>query len=167
MNPLKISNQTYQEATDILEQTKVIDHLSKFGDVRVGGSYFTDLMYGPDIDITLASDNPKKSAVDFLAKMIKQQSFQKYQYGDFESFPRTNRPKDHIVVLILPFNNRKWEIEVWFVKNHFEKQIDLETKLKQLPQDKKNEIIQLKHQREVSGTDKHKLSSFDIYQKFI
>lgn len=167
MNSIVFSKKTYEEARDILGRTMIIDILSKLGDVRIGGSYYTDLMYSPDIDISVATDSPRESAVKFLNQIIKERTFQKYQYGDFENFPRENRPKDHIIVLILPFNNRRWEIEVWFVKKHSESQIKLEEKLKQLPQEQKEKIVELKAKREKSGIDKHSLSSFDIYKDFI
>lgn len=167
MSSIIFSNKTHEEADSILDSTKIIDLLSKLGDVRIGGSYYTDLMYGPDIDISVTTNSPRESAVKFLNQIIKERSFQKYQYGDFENFPRENRPKDHIIVLILPFNNRRWEIEIWFVKKHSESQIELEEKLKQLPHDKKEKIIELKAKREKSGIDKHSLSSFNIYKDFI
>jgi hypothetical protein len=167
MNSIIFSNKTHEEADAILVNTKIVSLLSKSGDVRIGGSYYTDLMYGPDIDISVASTNPRESAIKFLNQIIKERSFQKYQYGDFENFPREDRPKSHIVVLILPFNNRRWEIEIWFVKEHPKEQIELEEKLKQLPHETKEKIIELKANRERSGTDKHLLSSFNIYKDFI
>lgn len=167
MNLVKFSSRTQKEAKTILDQTKILDLLSRLGDVRVGGSYYTGLMYGPDIDITIATNNPRKSAIKFLSQIINECSFQKYQYGDFENFPREKRPKGHIVVLILPFNDRRWEIEIWFTKKHFKDQIKLEEKLKQLSPDKKAKIIKLKAKREKSGFDKHQLSSFDIYKDFL
>ncbi len=167
MNSIIFSNKTHKEADAILESTKIINSLSKLGNVRIGGSYYTNLMYSPDIDISVATNKPRESAIKFLNQIIKEKSFQKYQYGNFENFPRENRPKDHIIILILPFNNRLWEIEVWFLKKHSENQIKLEEKLKKLPYDKKEKIIELKANREKSGINKHSLSSFDIYKDFI
>jgi len=167
MSLIDLSIRTHKEAGIILDRTKIVNLLSKLGDVRIGGSYYTNLMYGPDIDIFVATNNPRDSAIKFLNQIIKKRSFQKYQYGDFENFPRKNKPSAHIVVLILPFNNRRWEIEIWFLKEHSESQIKLEEKLKQLPHITKVEIIELKARREKLGIDKHSLSSFDIYKNFI
>ncbi len=167
MNSKNFSIGTREEADEILNDTKIVSMLSGFGDVRVGGSYYTDLMYGPDIDISIATKDPRKSAIRFLSEIVQKRFFQKYQYGDFEKFPRENRPKAHIVVLILPFRGRQWEIEIWFVKEHSKEQIELEEKLNQLPHEKKAKIIELKAKRDESGMDKHSLSSFDIYKDFI
>ena len=162
-----MTSKIHLEAQKILTQTKILKTLSKFGNVRIGGSFYTDLMFDPDIDISVASANPRKSAREFLQTIVKKRIFQKYQYGDFEKFPRKNRPKAHIVVLILPFNSRQWEIEIWFVKKHNSEQIVLEEKLKNLSAKKKAEIVKLKVGRAASGMDKHALSSFEIYQNFI
>jgi hypothetical protein len=167
MDPIKFSSKTHQEATIILDQTKIIDLLSQLGDARIGGSYYTDLMYGPDIDITVATNSPRKSAIKFLSQIINKRSFQKYQYGDCENFPIKKRPKGHIVVLILPFNDRRWEIEIWFAKKHFKDQIKLEEKLKQLSPGTKAKIVRLKAKREKLGLNKHSQSSFDIYKDFV
>jgi len=167
MTAIEFSTETHKEAKTILDKNKIINLLSQLGDVRIGGSYYTDLMYGPDIDITVATDHPRESAVKFLNQIIDKRSFQKYQYGDFENFPREKRPKAHIVVLILPFNNRQWEIEIWFAKEHFQDQIKLEEKLKQLSPNTKTKIIRLKAKRQKLGIDKHSLSSFDIYKNFV
>lgn len=167
MSSINFSIKTHEEAGTILDSTEIINSLSKLGSVRIGGSYYTNLMYGPDIDISVAINNPRESAIKFLNQIIKKRTFQKYQYGDFENFPRENRPKAHIIVLILPFNARWWEIEIWFVKEHSKSQIELEENLKQLPHETKAKIIELKAKREESSIDKHSLSSFDIYKNFI
>jgi L-rhamnose isomerase len=167
MNHLETSKQTKLEAEEILNQTKLITLLNKYGEVRVGGSYLTDLMYGPDIDITIATENPREAVVKALNEIINNKICQKYQYGDFETYPRENRPQDHILVLILPFKNRQWEIEIWFTKNHYPEQIELEEKLKNLPLETKEKILELKANRDNSGIDKHTLSSFKIYKDFV
>jgi hypothetical protein len=165
MNALIYSKQIKVEAEEILESTKLLKILQEHGDVRVGGSFAMDLMYDPDIDLTIACENPAKSAIQFLNTVIQKQLFQKYQYGDFENHPREGRPKDHIIVLILPYKERVWEIEIWFKHGHNKEQIVLEKKIMQLPQEVKEGIIQRKADRELEGLDKHTLSSYEIYQE--
>ena len=167
MNNIDQSKQTKTDATNILGQTGLIKRLSKYGDARIGGSYFSDLMFDADIDITVATEDPRESAIGFLNEAIKDRMCEKYQYGDFEKFGRDNRPRDHIVVLILSFNSRRWEIEIWFTKEHYVEQLAIEDKLKSLPAETKRTIIDLKHKRAKSGISKHQLSSFDIYRDFL
>ena len=167
MNATDQSRQTKIDAAKILDQTGLINRLSKYGDARIGGSYFTDLMFDADIDITVATENPRESAIGFLNEAIKDRVCEKYQYGDFEKFGREDRPRDHIVVLMLQFNGRRWEIEVWFSKEHYKEQLVFEDRLKNLPYETKRKIINLKYKRVKSGISKHQLSSFDMYRDFL
>lgn len=167
MNPQQLSQQTHKEANEILSDTKVLDILANYGDVRIGGSFLTGLILGPDIDITIATNNPRESATKFVNEIIQKRLFQKVEYGDFEKFPRKNRNQDHIVVLVLEYEKRKWEIEIWFTHHHYEDQIELEEKLIKLPANIKSQIIKAKYERDQKGLDKHALSSFEIYKKFL
>ena len=163
----EISKTTSQEAKEILTHSNYIQIVKKYGDLRVGGSFYTGLMYGPDIDFSIASPNPRKAALGFLNEVIQNNFFQKYQYGNFEDHPRQNRLHGHMVVLILEYKGRKWEIETWFLKKHVKAQIAIEEKLYNLSIKDKNKIIELKHKREINGLDKHSLSSHDIYLNFL
>jgi len=167
MTVSEYSLKTRSEAETILDTTQVVSLLSQLGDVQVGGSYFTDLMYDPDIDISVATSTPRESAILFLNQVIPTRTFQKYQYGDFEKHPLQNRPHAHIVVLILPFNERRWEIEIWFDTEHSKEQMNLEEKLRQLPLETKTKILERKAKRQESGLDKHSLPSFEIYQEYV
>jgi hypothetical protein len=130
------------------------------------GSYNTGLMTNFDLDINVVTNNKRDSAIYFVNKIISTKKIQKVQFGDFENFPRKNRPQDYIVVLIVEFEGSIWEVEIWFkdVINHV--QADLESKLKLLPENIKAKIIEEKLQRD-KNSDKHQLSSFEIYQKYI
>ncbi|MEI7579180.1 MAG: hypothetical protein WCJ58_04035 [bacterium] len=164
---LEISLSVHKEAETILKKTDVINYLKPFGNIRIAGSYYTELMYNPDIDLAVVSANPRQSALEFLQLMIGKKLFQKCEYGDFELFPIANRPKSQIVVLVLPYKGKRWEIEIWFVKEFDKKQLIFEEQLKRLPQNIKAEIIQRKIDRERSGLDKKALSSYQIYQNYV
>lgn len=80
---LSYSKQVKESADQILSSTKLLDILSSFGQIEMRGAYDLDLMYGPDIDIAVLSDNPRESSVKALQKLIDLRLFQKYEYGDF------------------------------------------------------------------------------------
>ena len=161
------SQNTKIEAGEIIKMNKVIEMLNEFGEVRFGGSYFLDLMYGPDIDIEVKNDNPAESARMFFNKILDQQLFQKQEFGNFEKFERKNRPKAFIVVCKLEYKNRKWEIEIWFKKEFNQDNILFENRILKLSDEKKLLILKEKQNRENFGLDKFKLSSFEIYSKII
>lgn len=166
MDVIKYSQKTKQEADELLMYGNVMKVLSKYGEVFITGSYKYDLMYGPDIDLVVLSDTPEKSSYNALLDFIDQRKFQKYQLGDFKRYPRENRPKAIIVVLIHEFKDRRWEIEVWFDKELPEGDVnpELEDMLLNVSNKNKKTILSLKHRREIDNTSKHKLDSTTIYK---
>lgn len=164
MDVVRHSKITKQEADDLLKYGGVIKNLSKYGKVVVTGSYKYDLMYGPDIDLAVLTDNPEKSSYRAFLEFIKQRKFQKYQLGDFSRFPRKSRPKDIIIVLIHEHMGKRWEIEIWFKKSLSEHDKYFEKLISKVTEKQKRAILELKQQREENNISKHKLDSATIYK---
>lgn len=167
-NVIKYSEKIKQQADALLDCTKVLDVLGAFGEVNIGGAYELDLMYDPDIDIRVYCENPREASVAALEQFVSQRNFQKYQYGDFEKFNRENRPKSFIIVLIIPFEGLKWEIEIWFYGKDEKKDDSMAQKLKtNMTEDIKREILEAKLERNEKGITKHELSSMQIYEEVL
>jgi len=155
-------------AQEILDKTNIVKILNKYGEVIIGGSYKYDLMWGPDIDINVICKDTRESSVATLSELIDLRLFQKYEYGDFVKFPRENRIKSYIMPLILPYNNQKWEIEVWFFDEYPTRQQEIDELIdKNLTEESKETILKLKQQRDESGDSKHAISSTDIYKQVL
>ena len=166
MDVLTFSNKTKKEADELLTLGKVKDVLSKYGEVVITGSYKYNLMYGPDIDLVVLTEDPDESAEKALFEFVQNRNFQKYQFGDFNKFPRENRPRSYIVVLIHEYEGRRWEIEIWFGKEKLQGDVDeeLDNLLMNVTDKQKEKILQLKHQRKTSNKTKHHLDSPTIYR---
>lgn len=152
-----------------MEYGKVLTTLSKYGNVIVTGSYKYDLMYAPDIDLVVTTDDPDKSSYQALIDFIDQRKFQKYQLGDFLWYPRDGRPKAIIIVLIHEYKGRRWEIEVWFDKQPPKGDVDdeLEDLLMKITDEQRETILNLKCEREKQDTSNYKLDSATIYKGVI
>jgi len=165
---LEFSKKTKADAVALLDHTNLVDILNKYGEVVINGSFEYDIMWGADIDIVVICKDIRKSSLRALNGVIEAKLAQKYEYGDFVTFKREKRPESYILNLILPFNDRKWEIEIWFFDKipDSQKEVDflIETKLNEK---NKLEILKMKEQREKSGLNKHSLSSIDIYKKIL
>lgn len=152
-------------ATKILEDSNLISLLSKYGKCSIAGSYAYDLMCGSDIDLIIETDNPREASLQAVKELLDARQFQKYQYGDFEKFPRVNRPKSFIVVLISDIEGVKWETEIWFEKHLPQNIIEIDSLIKErLTPESRLAILRLKHERNDRGNDKHQLSSSHIYK---
>lgn len=166
MDVLSFSKKTKQEADELLLVGKVKDVLSKYGEVEINGSYKYDLMYGPDIDVVVLTDNPGEAAEKALFEFVKERNFQKYQFGDFNKFPRENRPRSYIVVLIHEYKGRRWEIEIWFASQKPRGDVDeeLDRLLMNVTPEQKETILRLKHEREIHNKTKHDIDSPTVYR---
>ncbi len=165
---LEFSQKTKTDAIALLKHTKLIGILKKYGKVIIGGSFKYDLMWGADLDIMVICKDTRKFSIKALNQFIEVKLAQKYEYGDFVTFKRDKRPQSYILNLILPFNNRKWEVEIWFFDKIPNNQIEIDSLMKsKLNNKNKLAILKMKEKRETSGLDKHSLSSVEIYKKIL
>lgn len=164
MDVTKFSQNTKQEAESLLVYGNVLNILSKYGKVALSGSYKYDLMWGPDIDLVVISDKPEEASHQALDDFIEQRKFQKYQLGDFTTFPMEGRPQDIIVVLIHEYEGRRWEIETWFRKSLSEDDKYFDKLLSKISDEQRKTILELKRQRDSQGLSKNQLDSATIYK---
>lgn len=168
MTVCKYSEKIKADADQLMETTDIINNLSEFGQINIGGSYKYDLMWNPDIDIVVVCDNPRQKSVEALRKMVDLRLFQKYEYGDFEKFKRENRPESFILNLILPYGGQKWEIEIWFMTEYPENQRKIDELIEsRLDDENRTKILEMKKSRSEKGFDKHSISSVDIYSQVL
>ena len=163
----KYSKRTKAQADHILTSTNLIHTLEAFGNVFINGSYPLDIMYGPDLDIIVATDDIRASSQKAIKKLIEQENFKRYEYGDFVKFPQEKRPQGYIVALKTTVENVEWEIEIWFLPS-FKKERDYLLWVKEkLNETTRLKILKAKHERNISGKSKHDLSSFEIYKQIL
>lgn len=159
----KISKDTKDAAERILKPSSLEDKLSKIGKVSIIGSYKYDLMYGPDIDIIVETANPRVSVLKAFETLFHTKYFQKLELGDFENFPRKDRPKSYILVLETVDKDVKWEIEIWFHKQYPRDIAKLDELMKNITDRERDTILRIKDQRACLGKSKKDLSSVEIY----
>jgi hypothetical protein len=155
---------TRHTATRLLGQSRLIETLEQYGKPHLTGSYALDLMFGPDIDITMVTDRPRETSRAVLNSVLDQDYFQRYEYGDFVRFPVPQRPRGYILVLALTIAGVYWETEIWFLAEPSPQETSLMTFVQeQLTPSTRTTILDLKYQRQVRGLDKHRVSSAAIY----
>ena len=165
---LQYSKETKADAVALLKSIGLIQLLNSFGQVITGGSFEYDLMWDADIDIIVICKDVRKSSLSALNQLIEAKIAQKYEYGDFESFKRDDRPESYILNLVIPYKNRMWEVEIWFfteipksskeINDLMNSKLDSTTIL---------EILKMKEKRKRMGMSKHSLSSVEIYKKVL
>lgn len=156
-----------KQADALLQSTKLIEILKKYGDVHLIGSYVLDVMSEPDIDIVVQAEDTRKSSVEALQEIIGKRLFYKVEYGDFVAFPVDNRPKGYILVLKTVVNQVAWETEVWFVGDASKQLAYSELLKSKLTSQHRIEILKAKVARQRAGYGKHHLSSHKIYERIM
>jgi hypothetical protein len=162
-----LSNKVRTQATALLKRTNLEKTLSDFGDVFIHGSYPLNIMYSPDIDIVVKTSDPQTASLSALDRLLKLRQFQKYEYGDFVTFPIANRPQGFIIVLKTTIERVKWELEIWFLRSNEEQMSSYNWVKERLTEAKRLEILKAKHERQISGKSKHLLSSYDLYKQIL
>lgn len=161
------SNKIKMQADYIMESTNLISTLGAFGNVFVHGSYPLNIMYGPDIDIVVTTDDIRNASLDAFKKLVELRQFQKFEYGDFVKFPREKRPQGYIIVFKTTVEDIKWEIEIWFLNSSAKERENFEWLKERINENTRKEILKAKHLREATGKTKHQLSSHELYKQIL
>jgi hypothetical protein len=151
-----LSQQVKKEADLLLKKTGLIELLEKYGDVHKRGSYELDLMIDGDIDIYVIDEQfSKERAMKCLNELIANNDFRGYVFYDFVKRRKNGFPKGYYLGLRTRLNDKKWNIDIWFMKtmdgvsNRFMKKVaaglndatrDKILELKKIVKDKKIEL---------------------------
>jgi len=163
---VKFSNSLHLEADALLKKTDLIKKLSKYGEVRISGSYDLNLMMDGDIDLFVINKNfSKKKSVHILQDLIIKNDFGGYLYYDWSTRSHIGFPKGYYIGLKTEFKKRKWKVDVWLVNETFKPTEKLVNSIKS-KLNKKNisTILRLKYNAKKQGLN---LRSSDIYKKVL
>ncbi len=103
-----------QQADQILEESKIVEILSRLGEVNFVGSYQLDLMYRPDIDIAVISElRVKEKVTEVVNKFIESGYFQTVGLADCFNFNRGPK-KGFYIELVVPKSDQDWKFDIWY-----------------------------------------------------
>ncbi len=130
---LKESATWRKDADLLLANSKIIGLLGEYGRVVLAGSYRLSLMMSGDIDIKVINSKlEKRSVVETLNRLIRQDFFDNYLFGDWAGWKRPlegrDWPKGYYVGLKrnhTRLRGRNWKVDVWFVRKQDGKELKL------------------------------------------
>lgn len=162
----KLSKHLKKAADLLLDKTKLIELLAKYGNVHIMGSYKLNLMVDGDIDIYVIDKKfCKKRAIKCLNDLISQSNFRGYLFYDFVQRRKKGFPKGYYIGLKTRYSDKKWKIDIWFMKtmdgisSRFMKKV-----ASRLDDDKRRKILELKRMAKDKKID---LPSYVIYNAVI
>lgn len=159
----KISKEIKKEAELFLKDFCLIDMLSKYGEVVVRGSYELDLMMDGDIDIYVINKKlDKKLAISALNEFVSKDEFRGYFFYNFVKRRKKGFPKGYYIGIKTKYKNRKWKLDIWFMKEMDKCSDDFMKYVKKNLTDKKRKEI-LTEKFKIKNSIKKPKTSFDVY----
>lgn len=158
------------DASQILEILSLEVLFKDFGTLVIGGSYVTGLMTWPDIDVAiLQEDKPKRSQMHEIVRLLfKNDIITGVNVMDNTSLLNPHHPNGIYCGIKCYFNDKKWKIDLWFVKDGTPVGLeDVKMIKKELNEEKKITILRIKYA--IFDNPKYKKSIFstDIYEAVI
>lgn len=164
-NYLQKARRLQKQADLILEDLRLPNFLSKYGKVTFVGSYALELIVKKDIDIVVASSLDYKDFLEIVNYLFPEPNVYNLSLQDFRKSIYSERPQGiycGISYLVKP--KTFWKIDIWFLSkkdNTAEKLIDwvkerLTNEKREIILKIKNEMLQTKHGKEISGLDVYK-----------
>lgn len=171
------------KAEEILKDLDLIKHLQKYGEVNFVGSYALNLIVKKDIDIVVTSSMDYQDFLEFVNYLFPLSNVYNLYLQDFRKSIHPERPQGiycGIQYLVKP--DIFWKIDVWFLPkegNGAKKLVDwvkerLTDENRKIILKIKNEMLETKHGKEISGMDVYKavlehkvtdLEGFRVYLK--
>lgn len=165
INYLQEQAELKKQADEILKELNLLVILKKYGEITFVGSYALDLMVKKDIDIVVTSIMDYKNFLEFVNYLFPKKNIYGLNLQDFSKSIYPNRPYGiycGITYLIKP--DTFWKIDVWFMtkeENGAKKLVDwvkekLTNENREIILKIKNEMLNTKHGKEISGMDVYK-----------
>lgn len=160
---LEISAKVKKEADRLLKEYKIVDILTKFGEVKFTGSYELDLMLKKDIDISLINDSLSVSDFTRLGKeLIDRLNTPSVYYRNTRITPMEKRPENS---LYWGVQTGEWFLDIWAMENSVYKRAEIYiSRIKSLlTYEKKINILELKNILLKEGRYGKGISSRELY----
>lgn len=162
----KKQNILQQQASEVLNQTDLINILSKYGKVKMVGSVALGLMTWPDIDIDLESIDEvnDKDYFEIVQYIFGQKFIKQLILIDNRSSFEKNRPKSMYIGAIYDFEGVDWKIDIRYLNPSSAR---AENELKQiksrLTSENTKAILEIKTAFHNHPEYRKKFSGYDIY----
>lgn len=113
------------EVDKILSESELVEILSQYGEVKIGGSYALDLMLRPDIDIFVITDKHDwekvlKVTTDLMTKRyFREVCF--VNWVDFDGNTKKDFMKGYYFQPLVQIGESFWKIDLWLTTKEYYK----------------------------------------------
>jgi hypothetical protein len=164
-----LNHKLQKDADALLENLNLVDILSKFGRVEIGGSYIYGTMADEDIDIAViveSEDFSYELRQLIMEILLKLKSLDGIAMTDRYHHQKKGAPKGFWFGPIIIFKQSKWNIDIWFVTEN-EKlshhNSALHKRMLNISEKQRQAILQIKYDALQSNLKEKGETSTEIY----
>lgn len=138
------SNQIKSDAEKLLEESKIAEILSMYGDVKFVGSYPLNVMLRPDLDIYAIGENNREKMLDIIQKIFVSNYFDEICFSNWVEFNQDqNLHSGYYIQTLATIGENRWKLDIWLMpesqfKTYTEEFLEL---IKDDPNEEKRLII--------------------------
>lgn len=121
---LEESKKVKVQADKILNESRILDVLKTYGEVKIGGSYTLDVMLRPDIDVfVVASHHDWDKILNIQTEIMKTKYFGELDFANWIDFtdPTVTLLKGYYFQPRVQTDNELWKLDVWFLTPEYDK----------------------------------------------
>ena len=168
-NPNNLNQKLQKDASALLKKINLVDILSKFGRVEIGGSYIYGTMVDEDIDIAVIVQNTDLNfqlRKRVMEELLSLDGLDGIAMTDRYHNPKKAAPKGFWFGPIINFNQSKWNIDIWFVTeseklSHHNS--SLHKRMQNITENQRQTILQIKYDALGANRKEKGETSSEIY----
>lgn len=160
-----------QSANVVVQKTKIVEQLQSIGKIEFVGSYATQLLFRPDIDLFVISETcSQDSAIDMTKKLVDSRVFQTVGFANCHDYKCANGLDGYYWELIYELDGIRWKFDVWYTAEKDIKTIrntkKIMTRLHANPT-AREKILVLKEKYSDGHTYRDGMNGFKIYTQVL
>ena len=149
------SQEFKKQADEILKDSKLVEVLSKYGEIKFTGSYPLDVMMRPDLDVyAIAKENSREKMLEVVQGIFSSCYFDEIRFTNYLDFHKDQDDhKGYYFQPLVKIGENRWKLDIWLMTEdryrpyteHFLELLNKDSN----PDEKRLAIIKLKnHYRE-------------------
>ncbi len=129
MHPLLEESKKVKEQADrLLSQSRILEILKPYGELKIGGSYALDCMLRPDIDIfVIVKEHDYGKVMEIQRSIMETRFFREFDFVNWVDFedPEIMDAKEYYFQPWTPFEGVLWKLDVSMFTPEYDRSVEL------------------------------------------
>lgn len=132
---LEESKKVKEQADRLLSQSRILEMLRPYGEVKIGGSYALDCMLRPDIDIfVIAREHDYAKVMNIQRAIMETKFFREFDFVNWVDFEDSEAMdmKEYYFQPWVPFEGVLWKLDISMFTSEYDRSHELTDRFKAL-----------------------------------